>query len=426
MLGRPSGAILGPVGHMPIGIGTVVMDVIRASASAVGNRLIDDLADWLMDQALVESDLETLMAGCGERLVAAGVPVERLYLGFRTLHPMIKGMGYRWVDKQGVEREHYTHDDDEAPFMASPLYYMVERHIPFLRRRLAGPDVLVDFPVLDELVQRGFTDYLGFTVPFDAEGNDGIVGSWSTKRVAGFSEQHITSLLRVQQRLAVAAKILIRAQTTTNILEAYLGKNAARRILAGHIQRRDLDPINAVIWYSDLRGSTSMAGRMAAEDFLDTLDAYFECTAGAVLAHGGEVLLLIGDAVLAIFPLSEGATVRDACQAAMDAAADARARLAATNAARADGGKETLAFGLGLHVGEVSYGNIGVPERLELTVVGQATNEVARLETLTKSLQRPVIVSGEFARHLALDWEPLGRHPLPGIAQAKEVFGAPL
>ena len=395
----------------------------RSLTGAAENSLINDLADWLMGEALVETDLETLLSGCSQRLGAAGVPVARLYLGFRTLHPLIQGMGYIWVEGAGIEREDYSHDSGDTTFQQSPMHTMVEQRIPFLRRHLCGPDMLTDYPLLDDLCAKGFTDYLGFAVPFDRESQDGIVGSWACRRESGFSDHDIAALTRIQRRLAVACKVLIRAQRTTNILEAYFGKNAAQRILAGHIQRRDLDPIHAVIWYSDLRGSTSLAGRLAPGEFLDVLDAYFECSAGAVLAHGGEVLLLIGDAVLAIFPIGEERTERDACGAAIAAAREAMQRLRDVNAERSARGNETLEFGLGLHVGDVSYGNIGVPERLELTVVGQAANEVARIESLTKEVGHAVVASGRFARNLNIDWVPLGRRELAGVEKPLEVFG---
>lgn len=395
----------------------------ETTPSVAGNKLIDDLADWLMGQALVETDLETLLSGCNDRLVAAGVPIVRFFLAFRTLHPLISGMGYKWLQGQGIEREDYAHDADQSDFQSSPAQAMIEQRLPYLRRRLTGPNALVDFPVMKTLKSQGYTDYLGFAVPFDEEGRDGVVGSWACMREGGFSEDDIAALMRVQRRLAVACKVLIRAQRTVNILEAYFGKNAARRILAGHIQRRDLDPIHAVIWYSDLRGSTSLAGQLAPSDFLDLLDAYFECSAGAVLAHGGEVLLLIGDAVLAIFPIGEERSEREACAAAMAAAREAMERLHAVNAERSVRGQPALAFGLGLHVGDVSYGNIGVPERLELTVVGEAANEVARIESLSKDVGHAVVASGRFARNLDIDWTPLGVREMAGVEKKIEVFG---
>jgi adenylate cyclase len=179
--------------------------------------------------------------------------------------------------------------------------------------------------------------------------------------------------------------------------------------------------LHAVIWYSDMRDSTRLADTLKEEDFLSSVNAYFECTAGAVMAHGGEVLRFIGDAVLAIFPIRNG-DARDACEAAMAAARDAERRLQELNGEREAQGLESLDYGLGLHVGDVMFGNIGVPERLEFSVIGPAANEVARLEGLTKSLGRRTLVSAEFARHLPNELESLGKHALRGVGAPVEVL----
>ena len=142
------------------------------------------------------------------------------------------------------------------------------------------------------------------------------------------------------------------------------------------------------------------------------------------MAHGGEVLRFFGDAVLAIFPIRKGeTTVRQACKSALDAAREAEKRLAKVNRQFKKKGKPTLAFGLGLHVGDVLYGNIGGPECLEFSVIGPAANEVARIEGQTKELGRKVLVSGEFAKNLKIDWVSLGRPQMKGVANPIEVFG---
>ncbi len=256
--------------------------------------------------------------------------------------------------------------------------------------------------------------------------SDGIAGSWATDRASGFSEEDIHGLERIQRRLAVACKVTIKDQIARNILHAYLGMDAGRLVLNGHIKRGDGETIHAVIWYSDLRNSTRMADSMQAHDFLQVLNTFFECTAGAVLAHKGEVLRFIGDAVLAIFPIRNGGTNgHDACEAALAAARDADDWMAQINEQRLDEGLEALSFGLGLHVGDVLFGNIGVPERLEFSVIGPAANEVARLEGMTKQLNRHILVSGEFAQKVSVAWESLGQHNLRGVGDPVEVFGFP-
>jgi adenylate cyclase len=77
---------------------------------------------------------------------------------------------------------------------------------------------------------------------------------------------------------------------------------------------------------------------------------------------------------------------------------------------------------LGLHVGEVLYGNIGVPERLEFSVCGPTANEVARLEGLTKTLHRQVLASDAFTALTQANWTAMGSHKLRGVSEPQPVY----
>jgi adenylate cyclase len=396
----------------------------KDAKSPSGGSLIDGVADWLMTQALSEVSLEDLLDGCCARLAAAGVPLERGHIAFRTLHPLFHSTGLTWQRGQGVASESFSRSGPIMTdrFRQSPLFHMIESQIPFLRRRLTGDEALLDFPILEVFRDQGITDYLGFMVGFSDDPHDGIVGSWATDRASGFSERDIQTLRRIQRRLGVAFKVHIREQIARNVLTTYLGPKTGRRVLDGQIERGDGETIHAAIWYSDLRNSTRLAANLTPEAFFHLLNGYFECTAGAVLDAGGEVLLLIGDAVLAIFPLGPGVREATACRKALAAAREAKVRMARANAT--PDGAPPLKCGVGLHIGDVMYGNIGVPERLEFTVVGRAVNEVARLEGLTKSLDSGILVSADFARHLPLEWRALGTHNFEGVGP-QEVFAPP-
>ena len=199
-------------------------------------------------------------------------------------------------------------------------------------------------------------------------------------------------------------------------------------MLQGLIKRSDGDDIRAVIWFCDLRDSTPLAEALGRETFLAALNQFFEATAGAALDHGGEVLRFIGDAALAIFSTGtsgeeeDGRSTEMACIAALEAAKDAIARMKALREGRSARGEPTLEFGIGLHFGVVMYGNIGVPERLEFTVIGAAANEAARIESLCKRLRVPLVISAEVARHVPERLISLGRHELRGARTEAEVF----
>ena len=392
--------------------------------------LIDSVADWLMSQALGEGDVHDIVGSCCDRLLAAGIPLWRGFVSFRILHPKFASVSIVWRrdERTGtVERmetlhgEAFTSDD----WRQSPMNHMLTTQIPYLRRRLTGEQALLDFPVCRELRDRGGSDYVAWMVPFardDEPGphTDGVIGSWATDRPSGFSDGEIRSLTRIQRRLVVSLKVQIKQQIAHTVLATYLGMDAGRRVLDGQIRRGDGEMVHAVIWFSDMRDSTRLADGLPAEEFLKTINSYFECTAGAVLANGGEVLRFIGDAVLAIFPIRDG-DPRSACELALSAAGDAESRLRALNDERARDDLEPLDYGLGLHVGDVMFGNIGVPERLEFSVIGPAANEVARIESLTKTLGHRVLASADFARCVPRRFESAGAHALKGVSKPLEV-----
>lgn len=393
------------------------------------------VADWLVARGLDDVDPATLLDELCQRLHDAGLPLIRANLGFDILHPTIAFTSHTWWRDHGLETTHGMHASlDSGAWLDSPYYRLVQSGA--LTMRIAIAHEAVPFPIVDELRAAGATDYLACRVPFDGKEERGIIASFATDRPGGFADADIRALEHLRPLLGLACKAAIKEQVARNVLSAYLGPEAGVRVLHGQIRHGAYEAIHTVIWYSDMRSSTSLADSMPPSDFLAMLDAYFECTAGAVLAEGGEVLLLIGDAVLAIFPIDRpidrpineagehGArTEEQACAAALRAAHAAEQRLHEVNAARTRNGQPLLDFGLALHVGDLMYGNIGVPERLQLTVVGPTANEVARLEALTKRLGRRVLVSSRFAGNLALPWEALGTHELRGVGAPQEIFG---
>ena len=393
-------------------------------------EFIDVVAEWLMDEALADTAMVELVKGCCQRLLAAGVPVFRALVSYRTLHPLFGAVWLTWNRDRGMGTYEMPHGQlGNEVFRKSPFFHMLESGVPFLRRKLEGPDTLLDFAVLTEFVDQGATDHLAGNVacgpsPGMEASEDGVFVSWTTDRPGGFTETDIRSLRRIQKRLAVACKVRIKTEITRDIVTAYLGPDPGQRVLEGKIRRGDGESIHAVIWYSDLRNSTRLGENLSPDDYLAALNSYFECSAGAVLDQGGQVLLLIGDAVLAIFPTAE-AGERAAATKALAAARETGVRMAAVNTDRQAKGESRLACGLALHIGNLTYGNIGVPQRLQFTVVGPAANEVSRIETLTKTLDRPMLASAAFASLLDEPWEDLGSHVLKGIPSPIEVFAPP-
>jgi adenylate cyclase len=219
-------------------------------------------------------------------------------------------------------------------------------------------------------------------------------------------------------------------RSAADLLTTYLGERTGERVLAGRTRRGDGEKIHAVIWLCDLRDSTRLSESIPVEDFFRTLNEFFDCTASAALEHGGEILSYLGDAVFAIFPI--GGTERPlreacfpkegACAAALAAARDAWSRVDALNQERERRGEPRLKFGLALHVGDVMYGNLGIPQRMQFTVIGAAANEAARLAGMCRDLGRWVLVSSAFPPCFPHQMESLGYHAIRGIETPQEIF----
>ena len=391
------------------------------------------IADWIMQAALQGLGMPKLIEGTSNRLLAAGVPLSRSHVSFRTLHPSFESVSLVWYRGRGISEQEFAHGaGDTRSWMQSPFHFMVDNGIGLLRRHLVGRSKVLDFPVLTNLTDEGFTDYLAIVVPFDSPdisvgGNrrDGIATSWVTDRDGGFSDMHLLILQNAVQRLAVACKLSIREQIARNVADAYLGQSAGREVLNGHIRLGDYENLTAVAWYSDLRDSTGRVERLGMERYLALLNGFLGCTAGAVQAYGGEILAYPGDAVLAIFRNNNPA---EAAQSAIEAAAEARRRLFDVNSNLASLGQELIEAGLAVHRGELAFGNIGTGGRQSFTVIGPAINVVNRLEQMTKTQPYKVIISETVVDSLGQDDRPvlhsLGRQAVRGSGFALTAFGA--
>ncbi len=365
-------------------------------------------------------------------MVNEGLPLWRMFLLIRTLHPQVFATNYTWCRDTGdVEKFSAPYSVLETSMhIESPCAALFDGGAP-IRRRLNVPDARLDFPILKDLHAEGATDYVAMPVPF-SDGQINVV-SVTTDRAGGFSTEELRQIEEMLPVLGRLLEVQAARRTAATVLNTYLGEHTGERVLKGLIKRGDGEDIHAVIWFCDLRDSTALADSMPRAAFLGVLNDFFDCMAGAVLDHGGEVLRFIGDAALAIFPTDEVSTAaqreccstEEACRSAVAAAVDAQTRMAALNRTRAQKGESSLGFGLALHMGEVTYGNVGVPQRLEFTVIGTAANEAARLQDMCKTLGESILISAEVARCFSGELVSLGRHTLRGVGTAREIFNLP-
>jgi adenylate cyclase len=392
------------------------------------------LTTWLIEKSLAGVGEAEMIGGFCERLVHAGMPLARAIVLVDTLHPIYEGHAFRWSrGRSQAEVLEYGRTKDgpnAAAWRRSPLYYMVETNQSILRRRLTDPSPspeIPDFATFGALRNEGMTDFVALVTRFAPTGvigeMDAIYSYWTSDIVCGFDESHIAMLQALIKPLAAALKCASLARIAATLVETYLGRDAGRRVLSGRIERGVAEQISAVLWYSDLRGYTRITDTATPEQIIPLLNDYADVVISAIHKAGGDVLKLIGDGTLAIFREPD---IGEASYAALNAAVAVRRDVAQLNLRRANLGLPLTDVYLGLHVGEVFYGNVGSLDRLDFTVVGPAVNEVSQIAAMCRSAERDMLLSAAFVaaarpadRHRLVS---VGRYALRGIARAQELY----
>lgn len=395
-------------------------DEVPFLESNVAHLHANPLAGWLLKDAWKMPDAAQLAQAFLVFMRSVGCPVDRSTIIMPTLHPQIFATVLVWrADTPGIRVVYEPHDILLQPRFADSPFAPIIRGAGGVRRRLEDADVKLDYPVVRDLHREGATDYVAMPFRFsDAQIN---VISMTSFAPGGFGTAHLGQIYEVMPMLGRLFEVHAQRRTAVALLETYLGQHTGKRVLEGQVKHGDGMDIDAVIWFCDFRGSSTLAESMPRAEYLELLNRFFHCMAGAVLKKGGEVLKYIGDAVLAIFPTASG--VEDACRRALQAANLAAERVAAANAARPE--LPPMRFGIGLHVGTVTYGNIGVPQRLDFTVIGSAANEAARIESMTKELGCELLASAAFAAQLPGKLVPAGRHRLKGLEGEYALYRRP-
>ena len=375
--------------------------------------------DWLAREGRLLPDVVPLVDALGTRLLEAGAPLWRMTVGLQTIHPQLRAMGTVWRRDQPAYEQGRPHGIETSPaFIGSPFHELATTGRP-VRYRL---DQLTaqNHPVLHDIAAEGGRDYYALSVAV-AHGRWPAL-TFSTDRVEGFSEADLARFTTLANYLAPVLEAHLHYRVSTTLLETYLGRETGRRILDGLIRRGDGEQINAVLWFSDLRDFTGLNERLPAAEMLELLNSYFETVGNALARHGGEILKFIGDGVMAIFPVIDAGFLPDITGGAYDAAREAHAEFAEINYGRAEAGRQAIRFGVGLHVGMVTFGNVGTRDRLDFTVIGPAVNRCSRMESMTKVLGVSTVASAEFNEVCPRPLRPLGPHRLRGVPRRVELY----
>ena len=388
-----------------------------------------ELRTWLTQAGLAGKSETALLDGFCRRAVDAGLPIVRAAIIIDTLHPVHEGRAFFWRRDAGqaqlIEYGPSSEGDAADNWQRSVFYHLRESGGSLFRVRFHAGET-AGYPRLTQLHEDGMSDVVAMITRFPRSGTigemDSLYSYWATDRLEGYDDQQVEALGRLMPMLALAVKCVSLARIAGTLTETYLGRDAGRRVLEGKIRRGVADRINAVLWYSDLRGFTHIADQSAPEQIIPLLNDYAEAVISAIHRNGGDVLKLIGDGTLAIFTAS---TAEEACRAAIAARNALQELVAQLNRRRAGNSLPITYVYVGLHIGAVFYGNVGSDERLDFTVVGPAVNEVARIAALCRSVERDVLFSQAFANALGLARGQLvsvGRYALRGVERPQELF----
>src|SRR5437899_2213640 len=389
------------------------------------------LMNWLARQGLTGLPENDLIRGFCERDRAGGIDRSPGLLFIDTLHPIFEGCGFRWNDTETNESDIFEYGSTSTGHAAqnwrrSTFFHMLENGQEEMRIDLADCASL-DFSMIDDLAAKGHRHFVAFVHRFGETGTIGemdcVYSYWLTRRADGFSEQALSALRDLVPVLGLAIKSAAQVEIARTLGRVYLGRDASEQVLRGRISRGVTERINAVLWFSDLRGSTAISENLTPDEIIPFLNDYAQAAIDAIHDAGGDVLKLIGDGVLAMFTNEDMAAAR---KAALQAEHQFRKNIITLNARRGKEGLPITSAYIGLHVGEVYYGNVGSEDRLDFTVVGPAVNEVSRIASMCRSVDRELLASADFCTGLDTAGRgylvSTGRFALRGIGRAQDLY----
>jgi adenylate cyclase len=388
------------------------------------------LMNWLVAQGLTGLPEHELVRGFCERCCAEGIALSYGIVVIDTLHPIFEGRGFRWHDVATNQPETFEYGPVESGaadgWRRSIFYEMLEQGQEQRVIDLTDSDSY-RYSRFEELAGKGHKHLTSFVHRFGEGGTMGqmdcVYSSWTTRADSGFGDEGLAALRDLVPALGLAIKSAAQADIARTLGRVYLGRETSEQVLRGKMSRGVTEKIKAVLWFSDLRSSTSIGGQMEPGEIIPFLNDYAQAAIDAIHDAGGEVLKLIGDGVLAMFTSENMAIAK---RGALRAEHRFRHNMDVLNARRSAEGRPVTTAHVGLHIGEVFYGNIGSDDRLDFTVVGPAVNEVSRIASMCRSVDRELLTSSAFRNGLEAAGRDYlvstGRFALRGIGGAQDLY----
>jgi adenylate cyclase len=381
------------------------------------------LRDWMLQETHQERYIDNILVELCERLSKAGIPIGRATLHFRINNPQWLGARIEWVPGLREARiATFEYGAEQTPeFLSSPMFELTAG-AEEVRQDLRVDNPLRQYRLFEELRSEGLTDYVAWPLQHTLQKRH--VVTFASGAPEGFSDAHIAVLHGLVPLLALVSEVRIKNALARTLLQTYVGPHASEEILAGATTRGSGVTLSAAVLIFDIRGFTAITNAWPRDDVIGLLNSYFDAIADPIDRNGGEILKFMGDGLLAVFPLEKEHAVENTFKAVIEA----HAAMSVLNDLNAAGGRPPVECGIGVHVGDVMYGNIGSKRRLDFTVIGPAVNIASRLETLTKTVHRPVLLSEDFVvmGHLESFVEPLGAYELKGLNEPMNVFALKL
>ena len=374
---------------------------------------------WMMTQGRCSGDPVKVVRQFCSMLVESGVPLWRVNIGQRFANPLLIAWGVVWTP-ENTETYDVPHDQMiTTDYIGSSFEYILENQRP-LHKSLVNLDPDHEHSSYLEYAAAGGTDYYATLLDYGDGSQHGC--TFATQASAGFTGEHLELIEATKPGLSSALEPMTMRKSAQSLLRTYLGDGPSQAVWNGSIIRGERTKLDAVVMFSDLRGFTELSDASTEEEVFDALKDYFDVVVKNVQDKGGDVLKFIGDGILSIFPIPEFSAREPKCRQASLAAKKIVSDLSELNARRTGMGKVPLELGLGINFGQVSYGNIGSPGRLDFTVFGSAVNIASRIEGLTKSVGAKVLATSAIANAAPELFIDRGNHQVRGLQDPIRLF----